>query len=577
VQLLFFPTRGGKTEAYLGLTAYTFAMRRLQGVLGSGGDARDGTTGVAVLMRYTLRLLTAQQFQRAAALVCACEWLRRERIAAGDGRWGDTPFRIGLWVGSKVTPNSFDEAKRQVEDSRGQDDVLGGPLQLACCPWCGARLSAGGDVRTDDRRRRVLLFCSDPEGDCAYSPRHSPEEGLPVVTVDEEIYRLTPALVIGTVDKFAQLPWRAATSTLFGLVEERCPRHGWKSPDFESFCKGNHQRTQHLPATQPEPAIRLRPPDLIIQDELHLIVDLPSMSVVVRSIDSWGQERAEAIDEPRLLEQVRRTLGPQVRTLRTPPWDPKDSEDPWTRTGIPVSPFPRWLRCPRCHRLGPLDPPGQFELVHRSGRRPDLAKWVHAQCSQQTQVSERRRRACLPARFVVACEAGHLDDFPYVDFVHHGRTEPCLGPKLRMRDNASTLGPRVTVRCDECGASRNIAEAAGRDGWEKLPVCRGRHPHLQRFETCGRQLRGQSLPGPRADIGGTRRRGPTASRATGTAGNHRRSSALCFCFAARARFRRRAGYPATRVSARGPARSAICCPPWDAARPATGGSAWITP
>ena len=157
VQLLFFPTGGGKTEAYLGLTAYTFAMRRLQGVLGSGGDARDGTTGVAVLMRYTLRLLTAQQFQRAAALVCACEWLRRERIAAGDGRWGDTPFRIGLWVGSKVTPNSFDEAKRQVEDSRGQDDVLGGPLQLACCPWCGARLSAGGDVRTDDRRRRCCF------------------------------------------------------------------------------------------------------------------------------------------------------------------------------------------------------------------------------------------------------------------------------------------------------------------------------------------------------------------------------------------------------------------------------------
>jgi hypothetical protein len=272
-QLLFFPTGGGKTEAYLGLTAYTFAMRRLQGVVGQGDGARDGTTGVAVLMRYTLRLLTAQQFQRAAALVCACEWLRRERIAAGDSRWGETPFRIGLWVGSKVTPNSFDEAKRQVEDSRGQDDALGGPLQLACCPWCGARLSAGGDVRTDDRRRRVLLFCSDPEGDCAYSPRHSPGEGLPVVTVDEEIYRLTPALVIATVDKFAQLPWRAATSTLFGLVNERCPRHGWKSPDFESFCKGNHQRTQQLPATQPEPAMRLRPPDLIIQDELHLIAD----------------------------------------------------------------------------------------------------------------------------------------------------------------------------------------------------------------------------------------------------------------------------------------------------------------
>ena len=272
-QLLFFPTGGGKTEAYLGLTAYTFAIRRLQGVVGAGLEARDGSGGVAVLMRYTLRLLTAQQFQRAAALVCACEWLRRERIAAGDGRWGSTPFRVGLWVGSKLTPNSFEEAKRQIEDARGQTDALGGPLQLAVCPWCGTRLSAGRDLRTDDKRRRVLVFCGDPEGDCLFSPRHSPDEGLPVVTVDEQIYRLTPALVIGTVDKFAQLPWRAATSTLFGLVTERCPRHGWKSPDFDNFCSGNHQRTPALPATQPEPVMRLRPPDLIIQDELHLIAN----------------------------------------------------------------------------------------------------------------------------------------------------------------------------------------------------------------------------------------------------------------------------------------------------------------
>jgi hypothetical protein len=295
VQLLFFPTGGGKTEAYLGLTAYTFAIRRLQGVVGAGLDARDGTDGVAVLMRYTLRLLTAQQFQRAAALVCACEWLRRERIAAGDGRWGATPFRIGLWVGSKVTPNNFAEAKNQVEDARGQDDALGGPLQLAVCPWCGQRLSAGASLRTDGARHRVLLFCSDPEGDCPFSPRNSPDEGLPVVTVDEEIYRLTPSLVIGTVDKFAQLPWKAATATLFGLVDSRCPRHGWKNPDFEGFCKGDHRRTTSLPATQPEPAMRLRPPDLIIQDELHLIADaLGSMVGLYETVIDYLASRTNA-------------------------------------------------------------------------------------------------------------------------------------------------------------------------------------------------------------------------------------------------------------------------------------------
>ena len=129
VQLLFFPTGGGKTEAYLGLTAYTFAIRRLQGVVGEGDEARDGTDGVAVLMRYTLRLLTAQQFQRAAALVCACELLRRERIAAGDCRWGTTPFRIGLWVGSASPRTRFEEARRQIEERRAASERR----SAACC------------------------------------------------------------------------------------------------------------------------------------------------------------------------------------------------------------------------------------------------------------------------------------------------------------------------------------------------------------------------------------------------------------------------------------------------------------
>ncbi len=240
---------------------------------------------------------------------------------------------------------------------------------------------------------------------------------------------------------------------------------------------------------QPSRIGTARPSHLVTTGGTGSIVDLPGMSVVVRSTDAWGLERAEAIDEPRLLEKVRATLGPQVRALRSAPWDPQDSDDPWTRTGVPVSPFPRWLRCPRCHRLGPLDPPGQFELVHRIGRRPDLAKWVHATCQQQAQVRDQRKRACLPARFLVACEAGHLDEFPYVDFVHHGQEQPCPGPKLTMRDSSSTLGPRVTVRCLECSASRNIAEAAGRDGWERLPACRGRHPHLQRFEPCACRLK----------------------------------------------------------------------------------------
>lgn len=232
-----------------------------------------------------------------------------------------------------------------------------------------------------------------------------------------------------------------------------------------------------------------RPSHLVTVTGVGAVTDLPSMSVVVRGLDAWSPEHQDVIDEPRLLDEVRRALGPQVRALRSAPWDPQETDDPWTRVGVPVTPFPRWVRCPRCHRLGPLDPSGQFELVHRFGRRPDLAKFVHAHCSRQAQTADARKRACVPARFLVACEDGHLDDFPYVDYVHRGGAAPCPGPKLTMSDSASTLGPRVTVRCAECGASRNVQDAAGREGFKALPRCRGRHPHLQRFDTCGKALR----------------------------------------------------------------------------------------
>ncbi len=232
-----------------------------------------------------------------------------------------------------------------------------------------------------------------------------------------------------------------------------------------------------------------RPSHLVTTAGVGATVDLPSMSVIVRGLDAWNPERQETIEEPRLLDAVRRVLGPQVRALRHAPWDPAEKDDPYTRVGVPVTPFPRWMRCPRCYRLGPLDPPGQFELIHRYGRRPDLAKYVHAHCQRQATTRLPNRRACVPARFLVVCEDGHLDDFPYVEYVHMTRTEGlCDGPQMSMSDAASTLGPRVTVRC-VCGHSRSIQEAAGGHGWEKLPVCRGRHPHLQRFFPCGKRLR----------------------------------------------------------------------------------------
>lgn len=275
VDLLFFPTGGGKTEAYLGLTAFTLAIRRLQGTIG-GFDGRSG--GVAVLMRYTLRLLTAQQFQRAAALICACEQLRRERVAGGDDRWGETPFRLGMWVGSNVTPNTNIDAGYALEDARGQGRRRGGrssPVQLVACPWCGSRLDPGRDAKTDADRWRTLVYCSDPFGSCPFTELGSPGEGIPVVTVDDELYRLLPAFIISTADKFAQLPWKGPLHLLFGRVSQRCTRHGYRSPDLDKVGqreeRNSHNATGSLPKASTVPCDPLRPPDLIIQDELHLI------------------------------------------------------------------------------------------------------------------------------------------------------------------------------------------------------------------------------------------------------------------------------------------------------------------
>ena len=264
--LLWFPTGGGKTEAYLGLTAYTLAMRRLQGVVGG----RLGHAGVAVIMRYTLRLLTLQQFQRAAALICACEVIRR----ADPGTWGAEPFRIGLWVGMRTTPNTIDDAHESILRSHGAGAGrgIGSPLQLTNCPWCGSEIKSGQDVKVEtynQGRARVFTFCGDQLGRCDFSRVQSPDEGIPVLTVDEEIYRRLPALLIATVDKFAQMPWNGRTQMLFGQVDGYCPRHGFTSPCMDDA-------TSH-PARNGRSAVRrvdhgpLRPPDLIIQDELHLI------------------------------------------------------------------------------------------------------------------------------------------------------------------------------------------------------------------------------------------------------------------------------------------------------------------
>lgn len=268
--LLWFPTGGGKTEAYLGLAAFAMAIRRLQGEMGD----LDGSRGVTVIMRYTLRLLTIQQFQRASALICAMEVIRREK----PGLWGDTPFRLGLWVGQHATPNRTEDARQAIENAKGnswKSTGTGTPHQLRNCPWCGAPIDIkAGDLECREAPSdvgRTFTFCSDKLGQCEFTRAKAPGEGIPVVVVDEEIYKLLPAMIIGTVDKFAQMPWKGEVQTLFGKVAGECPRHGFISPESSTSCSGEHRKSKTQPAATRIACKQLRPPDLIIQDEFHLI------------------------------------------------------------------------------------------------------------------------------------------------------------------------------------------------------------------------------------------------------------------------------------------------------------------
>lgn len=225
VDLIWFPTGGGKTEAYLALAALEMFHRRI--VYGPAGG------GTSVIKRYTLRLLTSQQFQRAATLVCACESIRRGR----PEEFGDEPFTLGLWVGGEVCPNNYTGENGAVELLRRlrEEDKPENPFQLQRCPWCGTRIVPLKKEESPDNYgikadvRSFLVYC--PSDDCPFHSR------IPVSVIDEDLYDRPPSFLIGTIDKFARMAWDFRSRSFFG--------------------KGNGEGK--------------RPPSLIIQDELHLI------------------------------------------------------------------------------------------------------------------------------------------------------------------------------------------------------------------------------------------------------------------------------------------------------------------
>ncbi|GAB2952843.1 helicase-related protein [Streptomyces pseudoechinosporeus] len=275
--LLWFPTGGGKTEAYLGLIAFTTFLRRLR----RGADGG----GVTVLMRYTLRLLTLQQFERATILICAMESMRR----AAPDRLGHEGISIGMWVGKSATPNYLETAAEKLLKLRGGQSLqTENPVQLHACPWCGTALDAH-NYSVDEDEVRMDVRCPGPDCDFA--------SGLPVHLVDQTIYKTRPTLVIATVDKFASMPWREETASLFNRdrLDDETP-----------------------------------PPELIVQDELHLISGpLGTLTGLYETaVDALAQEPkviASTATIRRAADQGRNLFDRDVRQFPPAGLDARDS------------------------------------------------------------------------------------------------------------------------------------------------------------------------------------------------------------------------------------------------------------
>lgn len=252
VDLLFFPTGGGKTEAYLGLAAFAMVFRRLR----HPEDRGLAGAGISVIMRYTLRLLTLDQLSRSAGLVCALELERR----ADPARYGAWPFEIGLWVGKAATPNVMghngdndsESARSKVVRYKADPKNQPVPIPLEACPWCGATFdeTSFALLPDSDQPEELRIVCTNYE--CDFT-RDSP---LPILAVDDPIYRRLPSFLIATVDKFASLPWVGKTGVLLGGAD-RYDTHGFYGAAEPHLGKGL--------------SVPLPPPDLIIQDELHMI------------------------------------------------------------------------------------------------------------------------------------------------------------------------------------------------------------------------------------------------------------------------------------------------------------------
>ncbi len=401
MDLLWFPTGGGKTEAYLGVIAFLLFHRRLT------EEERGCGAGTAVLMRYTLRLLTIQQFQRASSLILACEYIRRPLRELGD-----TPFSIGLWVGGNATPNRLVDAENRL--ATGTDPS---PKQISACPACQDSSQLGWRV---DRRRsssgklvpqRVVVTCGNPR---------CPMQGdLPIWTVDEDIYRELPSLLIGTVDKFAQIVRRASeTAGLFGEGPPRCD-----------------------------------PPDLIIQDELHLITGPLGTLTGIYEI-AIDELCSRTLAGPEGLSSVRPKVIGSTATIR------RASEQGLQLFNRRVSQFPPAIldASNSCFAVRDTEAPGRLYVgVTSAGRSPKFA--LQATCASLLQAVDSGGSG-----------TGKLDLDPWWTLVSYFNSLRELGGALVMMydDVPASVRLYASLRAETPRSTRNIDELTSRKKQSEL-------------------------------------------------------------------------------------------------------------
>ncbi|MHB9068761.1 MAG: DrmB family protein [Sedimentisphaerales bacterium] len=225
------------------------------------------------------------------------------------------------------------------------------------------------------------------------------------------------------------------------------------------------------------PVGQVRPSQLLWTYGPGALIDLPNLSVITMGLDRWDENCCTPVDEARLLAAVRRVLGPQVARLRVPPFMREEGVNPLSaegKIGVPVRPFPRWFRCVKCGLLAEYDS-GLFE-IKPDLFRPERTHFVHSNCEKGTNAD------AVPARFLMACRNGHLDDFPWHWFVHGGPSA-CKGSLRFFESGASLQTENLWVKCSACGAAKSLVHAFGREAQDNLPACRGRHPHLDKYDS----------------------------------------------------------------------------------------------